>query len=707
MGKKDSDESGDGEVSLDKGTMNKISRREYIHRLLHPNDVKPNWNSALYMLAALIVVFIVSQLLKLGNVTAAFILSGVYISLIVTVNLPIRVLIRLDIIMIIIMGLTFFTAAIGHISPWIGLLFLLFWIFLNSCLNILGKLTGTIGFVGLLFYILASLVIVNNQSSAIEWGLWAFLGGFIGSMVILIPKALRKDKSIPQKVASCFIPDADMNTIIKARMLLKKTHPTPRISSMIEIGRLLVETKFISYGIESNLKGKASEILNEFLKEVNKLSKEVANAIITDNKNLNLNITVLNSKINELTNISELDDATSLIVLKNMEKFKEIFEKSQKIFKGDLTLDIPFLLFSSQASSLEKLKANLNLSNMYIRHGIRLALALGLGFMVTLLGISYHALWLTIDAFWITITILFVLKADISSSVEMSIVRVIATFVGVILAIIIGGILIGVGLSIVIYGFIVLMLVIISAYKKGYPFLIAITMFLIFLLTITIPGNLFATGLARIFDTIIGAAIAYVVGYVILSSKLKLDLKKQVVMRLTSNTDYINNAIIPAFDNTTSKKRINLANNEMLLSHNNLKAAINKVTDSFNKVEEDIKVLNSIADSNDRLSRDLSALDKKINISKDTHPIWEPTTIKIEKVLKDLKNTVENGTDLQPLPDSGLISDEIDEIKIESDDMTSKIVFEYLKWIISDVNALYDSIKNAEDNEIFKRYKNL
>ena len=39
--------------------------------------------------------------------------------------------------------------------------------------------------------------------------------------------------------------------------------------------------------------------------------------------------------------------------------------------------------------------------------------------------------------------------------------------------------------------------------------------------------------------------------------------------------------------------------------------------------------------------------------------------------------------------------------------MDTKIVFEYLKWIISDINSLYDSIKQAKDNEIFKKYKNL
>jgi len=667
---------------------------------LYPNDVKPDWNASLNMFAALIVVFIISQLLKLGNVTFAFVFSGAYIALVLSAKLPNKVLIRLDIIMIIVMGLTFFTASLAHINPWIGLIFLLFWIFLNSSLNILGKATGIIGFVGLLFYILASLVIVNNQSTAIEWGLWAFLGAFIGSMVILIPKILRKDKSITQIVASCFVPDADMNTIIKARMVLKKTNPTPKISSMIEIARLLVTTKLTTSGIESNLKGNALEILKEFLKEVNKLSQEIANAIITNNKTVNFDIIVLNKKIGDLTNITEIDNETRLIVIKNMKVYLKIFENSQKILEGKLILDIPPLFFSSQASPIEKLKANFNLGNMYIRHGIRLAIALGLAFMATLITNSFHA-------FWITITIFFVLKPDISSSFNEMIVRVIATIVGVILAIIISGILVTLGFPIVIYGFIVLTLAVMCAYKNGYIFLIALTMFLIFLLAILQPGNIFASGLARFVDIIIGSAIAFAVGYFILPSRLKVDLKLQVVKRLASNLGYINNAIIPAFEKTASKKKITLALSEMLLSHNNLKASINKVMSSFDDAGEDIKILDSIAEANDRLSRDLSALVNKINTSKDINPIWEPTTIKIEQVLTDLKNTVENGSDPKPRPDFGLIATEIEDMKVESDDMDSKIVFEYLKWIISDTSALYNSIKNAKDNGTFKKYENL
>ncbi len=700
MAKKDPDKIKNGNTYSNIDNTNEMGLKKYILRLLYPNGVKPDWNASLNMFAALIVVFIISQLLKLGNVTLAFIFSGIYTALVLSTKLPNKVLIRLDVIIIIIFGLTFFTGSLAHINPWIGLIFLLFWIFLSTSLNILGKATGSIGFVALLLYILASLVIVNDHSTAIEWGFWAFLGALIGSIVILIPKMLRKDKQIPQIVASCFGTDADMNTIIKARILLKRTDPTSKISSMIEIARLLVTTKLATYGIESNLKGNALEILKGFHNEVNKLSQEIANAIIMDNKNFNINTQILKLKINDIQTINDLDNETRSIVIKNMEKYVKIFEKSQKIIEGDLILDSPPLLFSSQSSTLEKLKANFNLNNMYIRQGIRLALALGLAFMATLITNSFHA-------FWITITILIVLKPDISSSFNIMIVRVVYTLIGVILALIITEILIGLGFLVIIYVFLILALTLMCAYKSTYVFVIAYTMFLIFLIAILYPESILSSGLARFVDILIGSLIAFAVGYFILPSRLKVNLNMQVFNRLKSNSDYINNALLTTFEKNENKKEIALATSEMLLSHANLKSGIIKVMSSFNDIGEDIKILDSIAEANDRLSSDLSALGNKIENSKDVHPLWKPTIIKIEQVLNDLKGTIENGTEPQPLPDSGLISVEFEDMKFKSEDIGSKIVFEYLEWIISDVSGLYNSIKKAEIIGIFKKYQNL
>ena len=633
--------------------MQKISRREQIHRILFPNNIKPDWNAALYMFAALFVLFIISQLLNLGNLTIAFIISGAVISQVVVLNLPIRVITSINIIISIIIGIAFFTASLGLIAIWIAFIFLLIWGFLSSSLNILGKLPGRLGYVALVTYLLAILVIVNTKSTAIEWGLWAFLGAIIASFILIIPKLLQKDKSTRQIVASCFSPTADTNTLIQAKALLVKSHPTPKIVSMMELSRSLLATRQLNSTIEPNLKDEAKEILKEFYKNVNQLSEEIANDILTINNNPNLNTTILNDKIDKMSSVIGLTDETRLIIVNNMKKFQEIFEQSRKVLEGKLVLDIPPIIVSEEISPMKKLKANFNLSNMYIRHCIRFSIAIGAAFILTLVTSSHNI-------YWVSFSILAVLQPDISSTFNRMVIRVVATIVGVIIAIIISGILFSLGLQVVLYAFILVLLAVLVAYLRvSYLYyVVAVAMIIIFLQP---SADILTTGLDRLADVITGSLIAFIVGYVILPSKLQVNLPQQVLKRLKSNIDYINFANKPTLEN---KKQTSLALQEMILSHNNLEAGINKVINSFDDAGDDIKVLNSIAEASDRLSRDLSTSAKRVITTTETHPIWESTTTKMVQILTDLKNSVENGTEPKPLPDSGLISARIEEIKL-------------------------------------------
>ena len=400
-----------------------------------------------------------------------------------------------------------------------------------------------------------------------------------------------------------------------------------------------------------------------------------------------------------MASASGLTEDTCSIVLKNMNEFQEIFEKSDKVLKGELVLDIHQSLISSEISSGKKLRANFNLHNMYVRHGIRISFAVGLAFILTLLTSSHNF-------YWISFSILAVLQPDISSTLDRMIIRITATTVGIILAIIISGILFSLGLQVIIYALILILLAVITAYSRvGWIYyVVAVAMLIIFLQP---SADIISTGLARFTDVIIGSVIAFVVGYLILPSKLKVNLSKDWL--LESNQTLITYILQPILhlDDTRNKEKTSLAIQEMILSHNNLEAGINKVINSFDDAGDDIKILNSIAVANDRLSRDLSTSVNRIIKSKETHPIWESTTKKMEKILTDLKNTVEQGTEPQPLHVSGLSLADIEEIKIEASDMDTKIIFEYLKWIIADINSLYDSIKQAKDNEIFTKYKNL
>ena len=161
---------------------------------------------------------------------------------------------------------------------------------------------------------------------------------------------------------------------------------------------------------------------------------------------------------------------------------------------------------------------------MYIRHAIRFSFAVGVAFILTLVTTSHNV-------YWIALTIFVVLQPDISSTFDKMIIRIAATTIGIIVAVIISGILISLGLQIIIYGFIVLLLALMVAYYRlSYLYyLIALSMIIIFLQP---SADILATGLARFADIIVGSVIAFVVGYLILPSKLKLNLPQQVIKRL-------------------------------------------------------------------------------------------------------------------------------------------------------------------------------
>ncbi len=214
-----------------------------------------------------------------------------------------------------------------------------------------------------------------------------------------------------------------------------------------------------------------------------------------------------------MSSVTGLTDDTRSIVLKNMKKYQDIFEKSDKVLKEELVLDVPPLLISSEISPGKKLRANLNLHNMYIRHGVRISVAVGLAFILTLLTSSHNF-------YWISFSILAVLQPDISSTLDRMIIRITATTVGIIVAIIISGILISLGLQVIIYAFILVLLAVIIAYSRvsWLYYVVAVAMLIIFLQP---SADILATGLARFTDVIIGSVIAFIVGYLILPSKLK------------------------------------------------------------------------------------------------------------------------------------------------------------------------------------------
>jgi hypothetical protein len=204
----------------------------------------------------------------------------------------------------------------------------------------------------------------------------------------------------------------------------------------------------------------------------------------------------------------------------------------------------------------------------------------------------------------------------------------------------------------------------------------------------------------------IGSAIAFAVAYFILPSKLKVNMSQEVVNRLKSNINCIRFVIMLAIENSSNKEKTTSILNGMILTHNNLEAGINKIINSFVDAEDDIAHYNNISESNDSLSGDLIAIYNQINKITGSKTLLKPPLLLIENILINLKNYVENEIELQNWPESEL-SLELEDMESNITDKESKIIIEYLKWLISDLELVYSSIKLAKDSGTLNKYKNL
>ena len=74
----------------------------------------------------------------------------------------------------------------------------------------------------------------------------------------------------------------------------------------MELSRILLTTRQLTRTIEPNLKGEAKVIFKQFYDEVNKISANVANDILNDNKNPNLDINIL-KQTNSISPVDLID----------------------------------------------------------------------------------------------------------------------------------------------------------------------------------------------------------------------------------------------------------------------------------------------------------------------------------------------------------------------------------------------------------------
>ena len=714
--------------------MIRTSLRVRLKRLFQPNDLKPQWNMALQTLLALFLAIIITQILGLKTTTMAFIVSTFMASILVSINLSIRILAKLSVLTGLIISLAFLTAYLSLINLYIATVLIVLWGFTAAYSNIFGRIPGALGFLGLMSYVLGVMVVVTPQAGPLSWALWGFSGTIISSVVMIVPKLLQNKKKIRKIVANCILPDSSFKTILYARSFLVGGSD-PKLESMVEIGRRLIVARISGRRIIANMSRESQNIFQDFMESSDDLSCYMASYISHGYSRSEMTMESLNRNLVKLKRIlKEKDDykvdGQVLAAYESALNIRNIFEDAFEVINGKKSFKIPQINLKPHQSFLKSLKSNLSLENMWIRHGLRLGIAIGIGFVVA----NFLSLQ---SSLWIVISILVVLQPDINSTQNKMVLRIIATLLGVAVAILLSGFLTFTGMTWVIWILSGMMFLTMIAYwNVSYPItLIASTMSIIF---IQAPNHILMIGFARSLDILIGSLIAVCMGYLILPTRLKVNVPGEIKNRLGATSDYIHIIILPCLKNVSQKEEAVSVFKSMEISRNNLEAGIKKVQNSFDDADSDISSYRSITDSMDALTADLTALvtqfkrvermEEPENMAITVEEILKPVLECIDSVLIDTLRSMQEGKspynfDVDELIQkyttdiylSSAIGNSTESPRNESLGVTDEpsenyhlnAFNEYKNWLISDTTALQNSIKKAAASGALNRYKDL
>lgn len=659
-------------------------------RVLSRPTGKPLWAQAVRSVLLMVLAALIAKFLGWDNGIGAIMSITLLATMMIDISLPLRKVVPLAIIGLFMAILAFTSASLGLNSVPVFIFFTIIWAFFGLSTYIFGESVGFFGFIIFSMYFIA-VIMVNNNSNTTEWIFYCVLA-FLVASILLIPRVWRRKQELSKMVAVGFIPQSSLKTVLSTRHALSGVPLDSADYELFRLGSYI--TGFRGYGklLCSRISKEYQSRFKEFLQVTDETSWRIAEGIIKDKKQISLkNLNKQLSDINKGAEDSKEKELNAFIDIAY--QMGEVLKKSAEILSGNLSSNNlsskisgkKLKITATQTSLRDVLKANFNLKNMYIRHALRFTLAMTIGLL--LVHLTHDR-----DAIWVTMGILIIIKPDITSTINNMILRVFFNVLAIICAIILGFIF---PHQILLWlGF--LMLFFFRAFFPTYMGLsvMALTIFVVFIWP---TGTVFDNALARIIDISLGAIIAFICAYVILPSRVTVDLPGQLARTIKANQKYMQSVLVTP-ENYSHQKTFKCLNN-YLLEENNLEAAIKKLQDFFTDASEDIIIYQDLVAANRKLSADISALATILerepvgNVSINNQPLTAIMNNLVETVEKDVKP-------IETYLDKSLLDSKGKSYSIGN-------LGQYLGWVISDVELLQEIVNSEADNGIFERYRNL
>ena len=290
--------------------------------------------------------------------------------------------------------------------------------------------------------------------------------------------------------------------------------------------------------------------------------------------------------------------------------------------------------------------------------------------------------------------VLIILKPDITSTIDNLITRVGYNFFAIIIAIIISFVFphdLLIWLAFI-------MLFLFRAFYPNYMSLSIMAM-TVFIVLIWPVGTVLDNAVARLVYISLGGIIAFICAYIILSSRVTVDLPAQLSRTINANVEYANNVLITS-PKDLNTNRIKKCFENYLMEENNLEAAVKKLEDTFKDINEDIELYQELIASNNKFAADLTGIAAILSVNGLALEDLEVEIYKIKKALQTLKISLNN--DIKTFT----VSKDNFSINCTVNSKANDIQ-ELICWILSDIILMQRGIEIGKETDILKRYTKL
>ena len=641
----------------------------------------PKWGHAVKAIILMVLAGLIAHFLGFDKGIQAIMFVTLLASIIIDTSLPVRKVAILALLGLLMTVLAFLSAYLALSGIEIFIFFTVIWAFFTTSMYIFGATEGSLGFTFFLIYFVAVLM-VNTGSTPVEWAIYSVLPYLVVS-ILFIPKIWLEKKRVSEMVTVGFNPQSSIQSVFLTMKVLSGISLKSNYYDIFKLGSYLKGLRAYSDLIASRLPLKSKECFNNFLKVADKSSLKVSNNF--KGRGSTVDLKEMDNVILDVESCFLGNKNKNNVVLELSYGIKDILDKSNKLLSGNSKKEKK-KIETSKVSFREVLEANFNINNIYIRHAIRFTLAMTIALIFVYFNHERSAVWVTMG-------ILIILKPDITSTVNNLISRVGFNFFAIIIAII---------LSFIFPHYILILLAFIMlfffrAFFPGYMAL-SIMAITVFIVLVWPTGTVFENAIARLVDISIGGIIAFIFAYVILPSRVTVNIPDQLIKTIKANINCASQVL--AISQNYDSQNILKCFKKYIGEDNNLEAGIKKLEDTFKDINDDLKLYNGLMILNKKVAADLTAA--SAILSKNPEKLQQDSDININE-LKDMLHKFELS-----------LNGDINQLKLNTDikidysyDAQNSELEQLLNWIAADIQLIIKGMEIAIDTGALSRYTKL